>query len=106
MEELEKSVLLNELFDLYGCLLPPSQSKVVTLYYGMDLSLGEIADQEGITRTAVYDALKKGTDSLKEYESRLHLLERRRKLDRALEALKVALPEEMYRLVEKEIKEK
>ena len=74
MEELEKNLLINELFDLYGNLLSSTQQKMIDLYYTKDLSLSEISTQENVSRNAVFDALKKGVDSLKKYEEKLHLL--------------------------------
>ena len=64
MEELEKNLLMNELFDIYGELLSSTQQKMIHLYYHLDLSLAEISTQEVVSRNAVYDALKKGFDIL------------------------------------------
>ena len=64
------------LMDFYGELLPKRQKDVIKLYYEEDLSLSEIAEEFGITRQGVHDALKKGQHSLAEYEKCLGLIQR------------------------------
>ncbi len=50
-----------------------------------DLSLGEIAAREGVSRQAVHDLIRRALGSLQEYEARLHLAERwERRLDQGL----------------------
>ena len=39
-----------------------------------DLSLGEIANEEGISRQGVHDMIKRCTKSLEGYEEKLHLI--------------------------------
>ena len=80
MEELEKNIRINELFDIYGELLSKTQQKMISLYYREDLSLGEISEEEGISRNAVYDSIKKGTTLLEEYESKIHVLAKEKKM--------------------------
>src|SRR5690606_40628045 len=46
------------------------------LYHHDDLSLGEIAEQHGVSRQAVYDILKRAERTLEELESKLQLVER------------------------------
>ena len=105
MEELEKNLLMNELFDIYGELLSSTQQKMIHLYYHLDLSLAEISTQEGVSRNAVYDALKKGFDILKNYESKLHLREKKILFNYKLETLKDVLDEDTYKIVLTAIKE-
>lgn len=98
MEDLKKSIYVNELFDIYGCLLSNTQQKMIDLYYSKDLSLSEISIQENISRNAVYDALKKGIDSLNKYESKLKILEK-------INSLKKELDEEIFNKIKKILKE-
>ena len=88
MMELEKSIRINKLFDVYGNLLTENQKNLVELYYGFDLSLGEIASQMEISRNAVYDTLKKAVNALEEYEMKLQFLEKREQIVASLEDLK------------------
>jgi predicted DNA-binding protein YlxM (UPF0122 family) len=68
-KKLEYGVLLG----IYGALLTDKQRQIMELYYDDDLSLGEIADDLGISRQGVHDAVKKGSDALDEYEQKLGL---------------------------------
>ena len=46
------------LFDIYGNMLTQKQQDFISYYYNDDLSLAEIAENEGITRQGVRDAIK------------------------------------------------
>ena len=87
MEELNKTLYINELFDFYGELLSNRQKKIIIDYYEENLSLSEIAENESISRNAVYDALKKAEEALLNYEKILHLYEKRKNYLETLEDL-------------------
>lgn len=70
VESIAKTSLL---FDLYGGLLTEKQRQVMEFYHEENLSLAEIADEYGISRQAVHDALKKAEHALSEYEEKLGL---------------------------------
>ena len=76
LETLEEKVRLGYLYDFYGELLNPHQRQVYENYVLNDLSLSEIGEEEGISRQAAHDMISRCTKKLKEYESRLHLLEK------------------------------
>jgi predicted DNA-binding protein YlxM (UPF0122 family) len=88
MEELQKSIRVNKLLDIYGALLTKHQEEVLELYYQMDLSLSEISEQLGISRNGVYDAIKKATALLEKYEEKLLLLSKEEELDVFFEEVK------------------
>jgi|DewCreStandDraft_1066081.scaffolds.fasta_scaffold00175_22 predicted DNA-binding protein YlxM (UPF0122 family) len=71
-----------QLVDVYGSLLTPKQRKLLELYYFQDLSLGEIAEQYGVTRQAVYDSVRRSIQELRKLEGTLGLLSRYRHMDR------------------------
>ena len=73
MLKLDKVVKVGKLFSLYNSLLTEKQQEMVKLYYYHDLSLGEIAKQQEISRQAVYDNLKRAEKSLQKYEEKLNL---------------------------------
>ncbi|MBX5476631.1 MAG: YlxM family DNA-binding protein [Clostridia bacterium] len=75
------------LYDFYGGLLTPKQRQVLDLYYQMDLSLGEIAENSGVSRQAVHDVVRRATLTLRQYERELGLVRRYREQRRQLEAL-------------------
>lgn len=71
--DLENNIQVCQLFDLYGCLLTDNQQSIIKAYYYQNLSLGEIAKNNNITRQAIFDAIKKSVLMLKSYESKLNL---------------------------------
>lgn len=71
---LEKTVEISVLYDFYNQLLTEKQKNIVDLYYNQDLSLGEIADEFGVSRQAVYDMLKRTERLLYQYEERLNFI--------------------------------
>ena len=73
---LEKRAYLILLFDFYGALLTEKQRLMFDLYYQYDLSLGEIAQEQNISRQAVYDIIKRSENILEEYENKLQLVNR------------------------------
>lgn len=66
--------------DYYGALLTDNQRGIVSDYYDRDLSLAEIADTRGISPQGVRDTLKRAEKQLEEYERKLGLVARSRKL--------------------------
>ena len=73
---MEKNVKISMLLDIYGKLLTKKQYFLLDDYYNQDLSLSEIAENEGITRQAVRDNLKKGENKLLEYEEKLEVMKK------------------------------
>ena len=73
---MEKDLEYIELFELYKDLLTDKQRELFSSHYLFDLSLAEIAEQEGGSRQSVYDAVKKVKKKLDEYESALSLREK------------------------------
>lgn len=72
----DKIVEIALLYDFYGQLLTDKQKEIVDMYYNNDLSLGEISEQQGISRQGVYDTLKRAEKTLYEYEEKLGLVDR------------------------------
>ena len=64
------------LFDFYGELLTEHQRRVYEDAVYNDLSLSEIAEEQGISRQGVHDLIKRCDKILLDYESKLHLVER------------------------------
>ncbi len=64
------------LLDIYGQLLSDRARETMELHYDEDMSLAEIADNEGISRQAVHDRIRRAVDSLEKLESRLGLAAR------------------------------
>lgn len=73
---MEKNVKISMLCQLYGKLLTEKQYIFLEDYYNNDLSLSEIAENEGITRQAVRDIIKKGENKLFEIEEKLGFMKK------------------------------
>ena len=69
----EKKFINSILYDYYGDLLKDNQSNIINLYYNLDYSLSEIAEDMNISRQGVHDALKRAEKSLIEYEDIMKL---------------------------------
>lgn len=61
------------LLDLYGSLLTEHQRHILHLAWELDWSYGEIAQREQVSRTAIYDVVRRTTISLNDYERKLGL---------------------------------
>lgn len=64
---------LSLLYEYYGALLTDMQKMICDLYYNQNLTLTEIAEDLGITKQGVRDALKKSEKLLYKYEDALHV---------------------------------
>ncbi|MDR1463729.1 MAG: DNA-binding protein [Oscillospiraceae bacterium] len=76
MANLAKDMTVALLLDFYGGLLTQKQQEFLEHYYNDDLSLSEIAQNEGITRQGVRDAVKRAERQLYDYEEQLALVRR------------------------------
>ncbi|MCI8770304.1 MAG: DNA-binding protein [Lachnospiraceae bacterium] len=86
-EGLEERVELSLLYDFYGALLKENQQRMFEASILEDYNFTEIAEEEGISRQGVYDAIKRATKQLRAYEEKLGLVakfERQKKLVKLL----------------------
>lgn len=75
-EKLQEMMELSQLFDFYGELLGEHKKGIFEDYVLNDLSLGEIADETGISRQGVHDIIKRCSKKLREYEEKLCLVKK------------------------------
>ncbi|MBQ2774584.1 MAG: YlxM family DNA-binding protein [Clostridia bacterium] len=66
-----KNLEIAVLLDFYGDMLTDKQRDFLGYYYNDDLSLSEIAENEGITRQGVRDAIKRAEAQLVDMENKL-----------------------------------
>ena len=104
-----KDLQISFLLDFYGEMLTEKQREMITLYYNDDLSLAEIAEDQGITRQGVRDAIKRAEQQLTELEACLGLARRFREMRDGLsqicdETLKIAAFNRQF-VLSKEIEE-
>ena len=71
-----KNLEVTLLLDFYGDMLTENQRSFMEYYYNDDLSLSEIAVNEGITRQGVRDAVKRAENQLFQMENKLGLAKR------------------------------
>ncbi len=87
IEDLEKNIKIQELFELYSNLLTDKQREVMYLYYFSDLSLREIAQNKNISYQGVRDFIKKSEKSLLDFEDKIGLLSKKQKVEKAINIL-------------------
>ena len=73
---MEKIVAQGLLYDFYGELLTEHQRRVYEDVVFNDMSLSEIAEEQGISRQGVHDNVKRCNKILSDYEEKLHLVEK------------------------------
>ena len=84
-EDLKRKVDLTFLSAFYGGLLTDHQRRILSLHCEEDLSLGEIAEEVGISRQAAHETLNRAASKLTEMESVLGVAERFRRMESGLE---------------------
>lgn len=67
---------MSLLYDFYGALLKEHKRKIFEDYILNDYSLGEIAQEQGMSRQGVHDIVKRCSKELERYEESLHLIEK------------------------------
>ena len=67
---MNKNLFVSELLAVYGGFLSEKQRMLTEYYYNDDLSLSEIAENEGITRQGVNDLIRRAVIQLNEFEEK------------------------------------
>ena len=96
---MDKFTRIGSLYEFYGALLSKRQQEATALYYEENCSLAEIAEEFGISRQGVYDALHSAEKALESYEEKLGLVERFEKQDQQLATIETSL-QQMIRQAE------
>lgn len=100
--ELDEFLEVSTLLDYYKNLLSDKQKEYLINHFEEDLSLSEIAKNNGVSRQAVYDNIKRGIRQLREYEEKLGFHEREKKIYSELEGLKEDFKiERLEKIIEK-----
>jgi predicted DNA-binding protein YlxM (UPF0122 family) len=92
-EVLEEIVQQSILYDFYGELLSDHKKQIFEDYVLNDLSLSEIAAEQGMSRQGVYDIVKRCTLELKSYESKLSLVHKFQSIKEKLGTIKEIISE-------------
>ncbi|MBR7071575.1 MAG: DNA-binding protein [Clostridia bacterium] len=85
---MQKDWFVSTLLDVYGEFLAEKQQALLNHYYNEDLSLSEIAENEGITRQGVCDSIKRGEAQLRRLEEQYHYAEKFTRMKQLLPAVK------------------
>jgi len=83
----DKMIEISMLYDFYGQLLTAKQQEILKLYHEDNYSLSEIAEEFGISRQGVHDAVKKAEKALHDYESKLGLVSKFIATEQAVSAI-------------------
>jgi len=100
-DDLNRKVDLAFLAAFYGGLLTENQRRILSLHCEEDLSLGEIAEEVGISRQAVHESLSRAASRLSSLEEALGVAERFRRMESGLECALGALRNHDYSLAER-----
>lgn len=100
MNILAKTQQINNLLDRYEPLLTDRQRDVMNLYYREDLSYQEIANDLDISKSAIYDIIKRVSQNLNDYEEKLGLVKENKRLTKLFNDLKAYDNEFVNRLIQ------
>lgn len=102
---MEKIVEQGLLYDFYGELLTEHQRRIYEDIVLNDMSLGEIAQEQGISRQGVHDLIRRCDRALAGYESKLHLIEKFGRVKQTVAAIEAASSEETVKRLAQQILE-
>ena len=75
------------LFDTYGGMLTEKQQEYLDMRYNQDLSLGEIAQEQGVSRQAVFDNLTRTEALLRRMEENIGSVKRHMQMRQAVQEI-------------------
>jgi predicted DNA-binding protein YlxM (UPF0122 family) len=84
---MERDINVSILLEYYGELLTKRQAEALYMYYNMDYSLAEIAENTGVTRQCARDFIKKGEAKLRSYEERVGIFKKLEDISREADNL-------------------
>lgn len=81
---MEEFIYYGELFNIYKELLKESNVEYFSLYYEENLTLQEIADLKGVSKSYVGNIINKTSKKLSELENILHLYKMKEEIESLL----------------------
>ena len=84
---MEKREYLIRLYDFYSELLSDKQKEHFEDYYFNNLSLGEISENENVSRNAIHKSIKNIENKLYFYEEKLKLYQKSQELNTLVDTL-------------------
>ena len=95
-DEISRKVELAWLTAFYGGMLTEKQRLVLQLHCEEDMSLGEIAQEAGVSRQGVHDMLTRAAGKLFDMEEKLGMAARFQRMGEGLEQCRDALRGKRY----------
>ena len=95
-DEISRKVELAWLTAFYSGMLTEKQRLVLQLHCEEDMSLGEIAQEAGVSRQGVHDMLTRAAGKLFDMEEKLGMAARFERMGQGLEKCRKALQEKHY----------
>ena len=103
---IEETLKVSRLLCVYKNMLTNKQQEIVRAYVDYNGSLGEIAEQFGVSRQAAFDLLKRSIKKLEEYEKKLNICEKLDKIYCSIkETTKTSLTKKEQEFIIETIKE-
>lgn len=96
---MNKTIYLNSLFDYYGTLLTKKQQAYFKDYYFDNLTLSEIAENENVSRNAVYKQIQNAENKLLYYEKNLKQYENSKKIKKIIQNLDTKIKKQIEELL-------
>ena len=90
---MEKNVRMAILFDYYGEMLTDKQKEYFDIYYSENLSLSEIAENDGISRQGVRDVIVRAETIMEDAEAKLGMIRQHQELEANLADVEALLTE-------------
>ena len=85
---MDKFTRIGSLYEFYGALRSKRQQEATALYYEENCSLAEIAEEFGISRQGVYDAVRRSEEQLLRLEAVTGCLARERRIAETAQAIR------------------
>lgn len=102
---MEKIVEQGLLYDFYGELLTEHQRRIYEDVVFNDMSLSEIAEEQGISRQGVHDLVRRCDRALLGYEQKLHLMEKFIRIRETVAEIEAVSGEDAVKLLARQILE-
>lgn len=96
---MENREYICTLFDYYGNLLTDKQIEYFQDYYFDNLTLGEISENNDISRNAVHKTIKEAEEKLVFYEDKLKLCEKSKEIKKIITNLDDDLQNQIKELI-------
>ena len=96
---MDKKIYYNNLYDYYSGLFTDKQREYYECYYFQDLSLSEIAENNGVSRNAVFRQIKIVLEKLDFYEDNLGLYNKSLKIKEIIKDLNLDIKKRIEEII-------